>query len=58
MLELKNISYSAEGKEGILKNINLTIEDLEKYSNSQGWVDISKWKTYIFENFLNLYDHF
>lgn len=22
--------------------INLTIEDLEKYSNSQGWVDISK----------------
>ncbi len=27
MLELKNISYSAEGKEGILKNINLTIED-------------------------------
>ncbi len=27
MLELKNISYSAEGKEGILKNISLTIED-------------------------------
>ncbi len=27
MLELKNISYSAEGKQGILKNITLTIED-------------------------------
>ena len=27
MLELKNISYSAEGKQGILKNISLTIED-------------------------------
>ena len=27
MLELKNKSYSAEGKEGILKNISLTIED-------------------------------
>lgn len=27
MLELKNISYSAEGKEGILKNISLNIED-------------------------------
>ncbi|MEY8319676.1 ATP-binding cassette domain-containing protein [Lachnospiraceae bacterium 46-61] len=27
MLELKNVSYSAEGKEGILKNISLTIED-------------------------------
>ena len=27
MLELKNISYSAEGKEGLLKNISLTIED-------------------------------
>ena len=27
MLELKNISYSAEGKEGILKNISLSIED-------------------------------
>ncbi len=27
MLELKNISYSAEGKEGILKNISLVIED-------------------------------
>ena len=26
MLELKNISYSAEGKQGILKNISLTIE--------------------------------
>jgi len=29
MLELKNISYSAEGKEGILKNISLSIADNE-----------------------------
>ena len=30
MLELKNISYSAEGKEGILKNISLVIEEDRK----------------------------